>query len=382
MSGLLAALMSGEHPAARVKSVPSPPRRGNRTHRFEIKLDPSQVQVISFEKLLADAEVKNDGPSELANGDSKDSFDSDQGSCYDSDDSFLDDTELVKELQPSELKLVVPSQLKESDPAFFINTGKLEAEPDLQLKALTKRLEENAAPGNKPGQKRKRGNKGKSNHTQKASAVTAGGTGSVNGQNLGQRIRDSSGQKGSLGLTSPTGQSGNAAAGATAGGGEAATNKAAVSKSSPRGPAAKKAGAMKKKPALPKLLDSIMTKVEELEQFLATDETIAGISSQLDASVSRGSLLPPELDPPLKAIERIVRLHVSNKADWKEHRDKALKHVTSILATRGWKVTAAKLSKMGDEELASSKVSGRGRCCILHCCLLSFIGIAYIKIVG
>lgn len=78
-------------------------------------------QVISFDDLVTQQENRDLGAEAEISFEGS-SPGSDKGSCYDSEDSFLDDAELVEELEPSRMKSKIDG--------FFINTGNMEAELD------------------------------------------------------------------------------------------------------------------------------------------------------------------------------------------------------------------------------------------------------------
>jgi hypothetical protein len=96
------------------------------TFRFEVKMDAAEVSVVSFEDLVLQQEERRESHGSASSRPSlPHSVDQDsnqEGSCYDSDDSFLDDQELVEELEPSRMKSKIDG--------FFINTGSIASEID------------------------------------------------------------------------------------------------------------------------------------------------------------------------------------------------------------------------------------------------------------
>ena len=273
--------------------------------------------------------------------------DSDKGSCYDSEDSFLDDDELVAELEPSNMKSTIDG--------FFINTGSMDAEEDPeygQKGGVVVQHDSGGGGSGGEGKKKKNNNKkkapegqpgdgGSSSKRQKLSPVP-GGEGSASSPlalagapSAVQQPGRSSSESSPVGLSSSGGEP------SPRGGG------GAVAGAQPRGSCegSSKPGKKKKAPPLPKIHDGIAARVEDLRAAVESRED--------DAAVSDPKTLPEWLDKRVKKIERALRLHVAKQTDWQAVRSATLKHLKDLLCP--WKLTEAQMRKRGDREAADDE---------------------------
>jgi hypothetical protein len=241
------------------------PQPSDGTYRFEVVLDPSETQVICFDELVEQQRQSASMMLDASGASSKASEpDSDKGSCYDSDDSFLDDDELVAELEPSNMKSTIGG--------FFINTGSMDAEEDPEYGKQGDYHESgggNGGGGGGGGGKKKK--KKKANKKEKRTALDQGAGDSHKRQKTDQATAEAFAPlAGSAPVPGPAAVAPAAVSSAVAGSVAPATT--ADSQPSPRGAPGRviDGGKPKKKkgPPLPKIHDGIAARIEDLRRVV------------------------------------------------------------------------------------------------------------------
>ena len=240
-------------------------RPSDGTYRFEVVLDSSETQVICFDELvekqrrtseasMLDASAANSKASEP---------DSDKGSCYDSEDSFLDDDELVAELEPSNMKSKIGG--------FFINTGAMDAEEDPEY---GKQVDDHYGSGGGAGGGKKKNQKSSDNKETKKKARD---TSADYGDNA--KRQKLSGSPGVVVAPSPAPAATPASVGDVlpSGGDPTAGNGLPVAAdASPRGGSGRTSdGKHKKKKGapLPKIHDGILARIEDLRLLVESRDS-------------------------------------------------------------------------------------------------------------
>ena len=312
LAGLFAQAEAGEQAAAAAEgeAEASAAKRAPQTYRFSVALDPEQTQVISFTELVAQQRAA--AGTLLEGGASRSAAsepDSDKGSCYDSEDSFLDDQELVEELEPSHMKSKIDG--------FFINTGSMDAEEDPSYGG-------NGAGGHF-GSSKKSKKKAQPEPSRKRPKLSPGPGGPVLAQAAnGGGGRSSTSPQGTLSGTSPTGESRASHGGASPEGGGGKPKKA------------------KKGPPPPRVHDGIAARIEDLRRVVDSSESLQA-EGVLDPKT-----LPEWLEKPVKKVERALRLFIPKQGEWDNVRKNVGKHLKEILPP--WKLTDAQLRRLGDND--------------------------------
>ena len=159
LAGLFAQAEAGGGGGGAGLGAPESPSRksSDGTYRFEVALDPSETQVICFQELVEEQRRSSEASMLDASAASSKASepDSDKGSCYDSEDSFLDDDELVAELEPSNMKSKIGG--------FFINTGTMDAEEDPAYGQLGDHYGSGGKAGGASGRKKQKQKKDRKN---------------------------------------------------------------------------------------------------------------------------------------------------------------------------------------------------------------------------
>lgn len=295
--------------------------------------------------------------------------DSDKGSCYDSEDSFLDDDELVAELEPSNMKSKIGG--------FFINTGTMDAEEDPAYGQLGDHYGSSGKAGGAGGGKKQQQKKkdGKQKEAKKKARDMATDHG-ASGSQKRQKLSDSPGAVAAASLPSTaTPVPGSAMPGpdsdAIAG---SIPSVPADRQPSPRGGSGRGADAKPKKkkgPPLPKIHDGIAARIEDLRRLVdSRDSQNDGKFSTVYMSWHRNKpfsqlrrarrtgledlkVLPDWLEKRAKKIERALRLHIAKQAEWQKMRVDTLKHMRELMAP--WKLTEAQMRKIGDHDAADDE---------------------------
>jgi hypothetical protein len=203
--------------------------------------------------------------------------DSDKGSCYDSEDSFLDDDELVAELEPSNMKSKIGG--------FFINTGTMDAEEDPEYGQLGDHYGGGSKAGGSGGGKKQQKKKDSRKKEVKKKARDVATDQDASDSQKRQKLSESPSAAAATSL-SP-------AATPVPGTDTSASNGGAISSSipsvpadrqpSPRGGSGRGGDAKPKKkkgPPLPKIHDGIAARIEDLRRVAESRD------SQIDGKCS------------------------------------------------------------------------------------------------
>jgi hypothetical protein len=327
------------------------------SYRFQVPIDPGMTQVISFQELVATAAAApaaarqqqekgvHQAEQVLADKSSTspvspaDDNASDKGSCYDSEDSFLDDAELVRELEPSRMKSKIDG--------FFINTGVMDAEEDPSYdSAEAARVGGGHWKGargdrSKAPRKRKGGASMSPRAGKQQASASAHGTGSEH-TSAGAALTVSQQLAGPAHSTLPAPGSGAPSPTVR----QPRSPTASASKKQPK----KKGKKVKREP--PPAIDcGIAARVDGLREFLLREENHAHVLRARDplSEPIDSKALPAWLEPQVTKIEAGLRIYTQKRVDWKDVRKKLLKHVNPLLAP--WKLTEPQLRKLGDNEV-------------------------------